>query len=125
MLKEYEKCGYLQMEPAKHEAYITEPALHTITRPQSSGYAYGEKTEADVNKEKLHFAKHIPETVRRLRTYAGFIAQREANYLKQNFAVHVVQYDEPHDLLYTLLIETRRRWLWPFCKQEYIEVINY
>ena len=108
MLHTYEESGFLQMEPEKHEAYVTQPALHAMS---------------DGDDPTLQMRDgSIEKTVQRLRAYAGFRAQQGEQYLKQNFAVHVVQPDAPHDLMYTLFISRRR---WPLHRKDRIEVIDY
>ena len=108
MLQQYEQRGFLDVQAKKHEAYVTQPALHAMT-------------EGDDPQEQLRSGA-IAKTVRRIRAFAGYKSQEEKDYLKQNFAVHVVQDTEPHDLLYTVLMSRRH---WPLYPKDKIEVIDY
>ena len=110
MLRTYEQKGFLEVMPDKHEAYITQPALHALS-------------EGDDPQEQV--AKAIPETVLRIRAYAGWKSQEGEPYLKQNFALHVVEPEHPHDLIYTLLLTQTRRWIRLWRKTDSIEVITY
>lgn len=110
MLRSYEQRGYLEMVPGKGEAYITQPALHALS-------------EGDDPVQQAAWS--LPATVRNLRTYAGWRSQEGPGYLKKTFAVHVVKEQSPHDLLYTVLLTTRRHWWWPFRKLETMETIKY
>ena len=109
MLHTYEQKGLLELQPEKHEAYITLPALYTLTPGGDNPTTL--PTQA------------IPDTVRRLRTYAAFCAQQGYDYLTHLFALHVVQDEPPHDLLLTLLLTRRRNWLRQW--REEVEVIDY
>lgn len=120
MLRTYAEHGYLEIQPAKHEAYITRAALATLVnadeernaaeRPVSVGTADG---------------KALLDLVRRLRAYAAYLATAGADYLRHPFALHVVKETEPHDLLLTLLLTRRRRWFAPWRTSDHIEVITY
>ena len=112
MLHVYGQKGLLEMMPAKHEAYITQSALHTITG--ASG------------KQKLtELYSSVINTVRRIRTYAAWLSAADDDYVMQPFALHVVKEEEPHDLLYTILIERRRKWWSLWSKTDTIDVITY
>ena len=110
MLRIYEYKGLLEVQPDKGEAYITLPALHAMS-------------PGDDPMEQLKTA--IPESLRRIRTYAGRKSQQGKSFLKKPFALHVVKDEKPHDLLYTLLITSRRRWWWPFYETDKIDTIIY
>lgn len=141
MLLAYERSGYLQMEPDRHEAYATQPAFMVL-----AGVDETKTPPADQLRMRSCTA-----LLRRLRVYAACLAAyrqglstfdptviRNADsstvpdsfpsgnisYLRQPFALHVVQPEKPHDLLYTLLIERKRRW-WTLKKTELIDVIEY
>ena len=110
LLGTYERKGFLEVMPNKHEAYITQPARHALS-------------EGDDPQEQI--SKAIPETVLRIRAYAAWKSQEGQPYLKQNFALHVVEPEHPHDLLYTLLLTQTRRWIRLWRKTDSIEVITY
>jgi hypothetical protein len=109
MLVTYESNGLLEMQPAKHEAYVTRPALHAMT-------------EGDDPWRQL---TSLPKTVRRLRAYAGWKSCEGKDYLKAPFAVHVVKDEKPHDLLYTVVLTPRRAWWKLWMTADRIDVIEY
>lgn len=106
MLRIYEDKGFLEIQEDKHEAYVTQSALHAMS-------------EGSDPVEQLKTA--VPESARRILTYAAFRSQEEG-YAFKPFALHVVTHDKPHDILYTMLLTVRRRWL---RKKEHIEIIDY
>ena len=110
VLQTYEQKGFLKVMPDKREAYITQPALHALS-------------DGDDLQEQIK--ETIPETVLRIRGYAGWRSQEGEPYLKKNFALHVVEPEHPHDLIYTLLLTQSRRWLKLWRKTDSIEVISY
>lgn len=110
MLNTYERNGYLELNAEKHEAYMTQPALHAMTEGDDP---------------KMQMGKDIWKTARRIRTYAGWKSQEGTAYADLPFAVNVVKHELPHDLLYTLLMERRRKWWSLWFKVECIEVIDY
>lgn len=114
MLRIYEEKGFLEVMPEKHEAYVTQPALHAMS-------------EGDNPQEQ--FKKAIPDTVIRIRAYAAWKSQWMASpgssTKKQNFALHVVEAEQPHDLIYTLLLTQNRRWQNLWRNTDSIEVISY
>ena len=117
MLHRYEQSGFLQMEPEKHEAYVTQTSLHTLT---------GEKDTPPVTtSDNIHRLRAYTAVIRRLRTYAAFLSTHGKGYPKRPFAVHVVKDDHPHDLLCTVLLERRRRWWSLWMKVDCFEVITY
>lgn len=110
MLQTYENKGYLELQLDKHEAYVTLPALHAMSK--------GEDPQ-----EQLRDGS-ITESVRHIQVYAAFRSTKGVMYMEPPFAIHVVHPEPPHDLLYTLLIthhESFRTGLW----RENIEVIDY
>ncbi len=111
MLQTYKQKGYLEVMPEKHEAYITRPALLTLTP--------GSDSPTTLTPEA------IPDTVRRIRAYAAFCAQQGDGYLTWPFALHVVQDEPPHDLLHTILLSPTRSWRTLWCTREQVEVIDY
>ena len=110
MMKAYEQQGLLEVKAGLCEAFVTVSALHAMS-------------EGDDPREQLRRA--VPDTVRRLRAYAGWKSGQGAAYLDEPFAVHVVKEEAPHDLLYTLVLERRRRWWWPFVKADCFTTITY
>lgn len=111
MLHNYEQRGLLELHADKHEAYVTQPALHAMT-------------PGDDPTEQLRTGA-IADTLRRLRTYAAFCAQQGSGYFTWPFALHVVQDEPPHDLLYTMLITQQRSWRTAWQTREKIETIDY
>ena len=111
LLQTYERKGYLELLLNKHEAYVTQPALHAMS-------------EGDDSQEQLRDGSII-ETVRRIQGYAAFRSTEGKDYLKQPFAINVVQTEPPYDLLYTMLITHHKSWrtLWRW--RESIETITY
>ena len=118
MLRRYAAQGYLEMAPDKHEAYITLPALLSLAPTD----------------DPLQALKSVPETVTGIRAYAAFLntaaaadtAEAEGTeYLGRPFAIHVVEPDLPHNLLYTLLITKKRTWRHPLTPVDSYEVIEY
>lgn len=108
MLHTYSAQGYLQIEGDKHEAYVTQPSLHAMSN--------GDDPIVQMQDGS------IEKTVRRLRTYAAWLSGGGEGYLRQPFAVHVVQADEPHDLIFTVLLSWKRKL---FRRHECMEIIMY
>ncbi len=119
MLQTYQLKGFLEVHADKGEAYITQPALHAMT-------------EGSDPEEQLKSGA-IFETARRIRTYAAWLdawkaargAARGEEYLRQLFAVHVVEDKHPHDLIYTILLTQERKWWCPWKLTECVEVVTY
>ena len=115
LLQTYEEKGFLQMEPEKHEAYVTQPALLTLANV----------TVLPGTDMKAHTVlMPIVRTLRRLRTYAAFMSQH-SDYLSHNFAVHVVKPEGRPDPLYTVVMTRRRAWWKLWLKADVIDVISY
>ena len=108
MLRRYVVNGFLQMEVARHEAYVTQPALHAMS-PGS-----------DPAKQLQDGS--VAKTLLRIRDYAGWLSGEGDGYLHENFAVHVVKPDEPHDLVFTALFTPRRRF---FRWRDKVEIVTY
>ena len=106
MLRTYEQYGLMEVQADKHEAYVTFTALLAMTD--------GEDPQQQIASGAL------TDTTMRIQTYAAWKSQQGKAYLRKLFAVHVVQDDEPHDLIFTLLM--RRRQL---NKKPRMEVIDY
>ncbi len=111
MLHTYEQRGLLELQADKHECYVTQPTLHAMT-------------PGDNPSEQLR-SRAIADTLRHLRTYAAFLAQQGNGYFTFPFALHVVQDEPPHDLLYTMLLTQERSWRTACRTREKIEVIDY
>lgn len=110
MIRRYERAGFVEMMIDNHEAYITHASIYAITPGN------------DV-KNQTPYA--VIETCRRLRAYAGYLAQHGVEYLTQPFYVHIMQDDRLHDPIFTVLISQKRRWWWPWKKNECIDIIKY
>lgn len=108
MFDAYQQAGYLQMVVNRHEAFVTNAALHSMS---------------DGNDPMLQAQDgSLEKTAKRLRTYAGWLSQEGESYLNDNFAVNVVAHDEPHDPLYTILLSKHRK-LWKMVDK--VEWITY
>lgn len=107
MLQAYEQKGFLEVNPSRNEAYVTNTALFAMSDDGSPR------------------ALAVADTVRRLRAYAGWRSMQGKVYLEQPFAVHIVKDDEPHDLVFTLLVTRRRRWWCPWRRTDRIRTIKY
>ena len=111
MLQTYEVKGFLEVKPDKHEAYITQPALFTLI-PED---ILAQKTDKGL----------VADVARRIRAYAGWKSQQGESYLYENFALHVVNDTEPHDLISTLLLKKPRQWFRHWHWMDKVEVISY
>ena len=117
MLQTYEQKGFLEVLPDKGEAFITQPALFSMCShlADAGGDVY----------DILRQVMDITRVLRCIRAYAGYRSQEGAAYIDKPFALHIVQDEHPHDLIYTLLVTQRRRWWWPWRKADCHEVIDY
>lgn len=95
MLRAYVKLDYLQIDVAKHEAYITQPAIHALSE--------GNDPRAQIENGG------VIVTAGRIRKYAAWLSGEGNEYLQANFAVHVVKPEEPHDLTYSFVFSRRLR----------------
>ena len=111
MLQRYVQNGYLEVYPEKNEAYITQAAIHALT-PGEDPY-------------KQISSGAILKTLRNIQIYTAYKSQEGDAYLKKDFALHVVENEDPHDLIYTLLLTHVRRWWWPWYKTEHVETFTY
>lgn len=107
LLQRYEQCGYLEMKAEGHEAYVTQAALCALA-------AGGEERITDAARLMSVLAKGVPAILRRLRSYGAWQSREGMDYMNRPFAMNVVKDDRPHDLLYTMVVTSRRRWwkLW-------------
>lgn len=132
MLQQYEQKGFLQMNPKKHEAYITRAAQLTLAnidavdiQPVTSSLS-DEKLIDPISFLRAYAAYRSATAVGQQHPAAPLPAIPEAEltaYLSQPFAVHIVKEDYPHDLLLTLLLQQKRTWYGR--RKETIEVIDY
>lgn len=122
MLQRYEQEGFLQTDAEKHEAYITRAALCTLS---ADGPVILGKDIEDWEYAARRLMKDIPKAVRRIRSYAAWISREGDGYISHPFALHVVQEDWPHDLLYTVVITSRRRWWKLWMWHDTFDVIRY
>ena len=135
LLHNYEQRGLLELHADKHECYVTQSALHAMT-------------PGDDPAEQLRNGA-IADTLRHLRTYAAYrwapaVGQQHpvdindpdaeipiipieelTAYFSHPFALHVVQEEPPHDLLFTMLLTQQRSWRTAWRTREKIEVIDY
>lgn len=111
MLHTYEQKGFLQLDPPKHEAYVTQPALHALTPGTDPLEQLRDGTLLDA--------------ARRLRTYAAFLSTEGKAYPERPFAIHVVKDEPPHYLIYTMVMERQHSWLRPWRYTEHIETVTY
>lgn len=111
MLRVYEREGFLNVLPEKHEAYITRAALCTLACCDPE--------------ETLRLAKGVRRTLAGIRAYAGWMSRDGGDYLRYGFALHVVHEEAPHDPLCTVFSSRRRAWwkLWRMADR--VEVIGY
>lgn len=121
MLRRYEHEGFLLMEAEKHEAYITRAALCTLSA--EGPVAVSDGTDWTLAARRL--MKNIPKVVRRIRSYAAWLSREGKDYLARPFALHVVHEDDQHDLLYTVIITSRRRWWKLWMWHDSYDVIRY
>ena len=128
MLQEYERNGYLEVgrhdkatdEDVTNEAYVTRSALMTL-----AGITDVDVTSLPVGEAERRLIRETPKVVRCVRTYAGWRSREGVAFLDRPFALHVVREDEPHDLLYTVVLTVRRRWWKPWTKSDRLEVVSY
>ena len=108
MLSANVESGFLQVEVVKHEAFVTQPAIHAMS-------------EGDDPAKQIEDGS-ILQTAHRIFTYAAWLSGDGNGYRHKPFAVHVVKGSEPHDMIYTILFTRVLRFLrW----EEKVEVINY
>lgn len=108
MLRANVESGFLQMNVAKHEAFVTQPGIHAMS-------------EGDDPAKQIEDGSII-NTAHRIFIYAAWLSGEGIGYRHKPFAVHVVKPDEPHDMIYTILFTRVFRFLrW----KEKVEVINY
>lgn len=108
MLSEYLDKGFLQIDVAKHEVFVTQPAIHALSPGNDPA-------------EQLRNGA-IAHTALSLRAWAAWMSGEGNDYMKRNFSVHVVKDEEPHDLIFTLLFSQSRG---IFRTKPKVEVITY
>lgn len=106
MLQTYEEKGYLEVKPDRREAFVTLAALLTLLGMDEAALA-----ESLADQQRLTAA--ATDFLQRIRGYAGFRSQLGEEYLGENFALHIVKDEEPHDLLCTVLLT----------KEKHVEVV--
>ncbi len=121
MLHTYEENGFLLMKPDEHEAYVTQPALYTL----SARVARIAVTPDNAELLQQQLASDMPCILRRLRAYAGWKSTQGRGYLSLPFSLHMIMPDAPYDPICTFLMTRRRRWWWPLRKLDCIEIIPY
>ena len=133
MLRKYEECNYLEMAADKHEAYITQPALLTLSTFDTP--KVNVDNQLDVASNIRDYAAYIaayqlglenyqPENVMDPEKDLVKIPKKQLmEYYFKTFALHVVKPDSPHDPMYSILL-TRKRWL-GLVVRDYVEVVDY
>ncbi len=110
MLQDYGRKGLLEVSINKHEAYITQAALHSL----SGGI-----------KSRVAMARDAIVSSRRIRAYAAWKGSYDRQFLSEPFSLHVVKEEYPHDTLYTILLSRRRKWWKLWMKADVVDVIDY
>lgn len=118
VLQRYEQCGELEIRPDKHEAYIREAALYSLSPVSDDALP-------DTVGAKEQLLQGVPDTVRRLRTYGAWYACEGEQYLTWPFAVHVVKDSYPHAPICTIIMTQTRQWWRPWRTLDKIETITY
>ena len=118
VLQEYEARGFLDVQKEKNEAYVTEPALHSLS-------GEGDISKKDRSLAMLLLARAVPRTARRIRAYAAWRSGKGDAYLAEPFALHVVGDEYPHNPKYTIIVTSRRRWWMPWTVADHVEVVEY
>jgi len=116
LLQTYERNGYLEVMPDKHEAFVTQAALLTLLGTD-------ETTLAEDLADRQQMLTATTDFLLRIRGYAGFKSREGEQYLKSNFALHIVKDNPPHDLLSTVLLTQKPGWFGR--RKEHVEVISY
>lgn len=116
MLQTYERNGYLEVMPDKHEAFVTQAALLTLLGTD-------ETTLVEDLADQQRMLTTTTDFLQRIRCYAGFKSQQGEQYLSENFALHIVKDEPPHDMLNTILLTKKQDWLRR--EKEHIDVISY
>lgn len=121
MLHQFEKDGFLQADAEKHEAYVTRAALFTVAGCDGDPASLADRSFRSISRR----TKAVASAVRRLRAYAAWLSRKGGDYLSHLFALHVVQEEDPHDLLFTIILTSRRRWWKLWMWHDHFEVISY
>ena len=111
MLRQYRDKGFLEMQPDKHAAYITRAALYSLATRDGD--------------DKFMMVR-ILGAVKNIRAYAAFLSMQGKPFINEPFALHAVGEDEPHGLIFTILLTRRRAWwkLW-MGMADRVEMIDY
>ena len=118
LLLTYEKKGFLEVKPDKHEAYVTQAALLTLL-------GIGEPVQVEDVDGHIRLVRASCEFLRRLRAYAAWKSTDGAGYLTWGFAMHIVKDDHPHDLMFTVVLSRRRTWRSLWMIRDTFDVISY
>ena len=123
ILQSYEEKGLLEVSPDKGEAYVTLPALLSLTDTEESPDAVRCFVK-DAARMTRQFAG-VLRILRILRIYAGWKSQQGESFLKKPFAMNVVEDALPHNPLFTMLLTSRRTWRSLWVMADDIDVITY
>lgn len=110
VLRQLKNQGWLDLHEKNHEAFITLPALHAITK-------------GDLPQQQK--PEHIRTTMKLILAYAASLSAIGQEYITRPFAIHVVRDEGKNEPIYTALLSYKRKWWWPFTKSEHIEIITY
>lgn len=118
LLRTYEEKGFLEVKHDKHEAYVTQAALLTLL-------GIGEPVQVENVDGQIRLVRASCEFLRRLRAYAAWKSTGGAGYLTWGFAMHIVEDDHPHDLMFTVVLSRRRTWRSLWMMRDTFDVISY
>ena len=149
LLAAYVRQGYLEVFPATNEAFITRPALHALANTDLNAdkgkialslfatakylRIYTQYLNASLEGFKLYKAAWDEAQDQHKPSFSGFAGKQadenckkiRREVMRKSFALHVVKSQYPYDLLYTILLTSKRRWYWPFSKTTTCSVIAY
>ena len=160
MLQTYVEAGLLEVQSPLSEAYITEPALYTLSNLSDELLSIAGRMRGGEKVSPLNCAiimEGIKKTVERIGVYSMFLNRAEEGYKKylqsleaahdnlqseknatqaadnlqkpgthqRTFALHVVESNSPHNLIYTIVIQRKRHWWWPFNQMTDYNIISY
>lgn len=114
MLGAYAGNGYLAVDAAKCEAYITKASILTLC-PHPDG--------------SWRMAGEIINAAMRIHAYACWLAGCEegnsGSGIRDTFAVHVMEDDEPYDAVLSIIITRKRSWRSLCLKRRHVEVLTF